>query len=283
MPVSLVYHRGTRAPSPFDECAVKLSRKAKLRMACPYLSLDYLRRLISVATSWRLITDIEEWLSSVTPKNRKAVCDFIVDNLHCIRHFANLHAKVLIGSKQAMVGSANLTTSGIQRRTEMAVLIDDQDIHLELGEWFESTWDQARELSHDKLRSLAESLPPPVPSRESSSFNGQQFFAPLSTLDEDRDIRTYLAARGYYVGKRFCVMKGSKAAADENVVNAFRDTNNGLYNSICDSLIRRGVLSHSKEWDDYEFTKDFVFDSASAAACVVSGQSRSGPKEWGRR
>jgi hypothetical protein len=280
MTSSLVYHRGTRATSPFDVAAVQLARSAKLRIACPYLTLDYLRRLIALSSSWRLVSDVEEWLSSVVLKGRGPACDFIIENLACIRHCPNLHGKVLIGSTQAMVGSANFTSSGIQRRIEMAVLIDDHDLHLELSEWFDQTWDRGHSLTPEQIRSLANTLPPPVPGRAPVIFNGQQFAAPLVTLDEDRDIREYLGARGYYIGRRFCVMKGSKATSD--VVNAFRKTNNGLYNSVRDDLINRGVLSRSQKWEDYEFTDDFVFDSASAAACVVSGQSRSGPKEWGR-
>lgn len=280
MTLSLIYHSTSCAPSPFDACAVDLSRSADLRIACPYLSLDYLRRLIALSASWRLVTDVEEWISSIPSKERKLACDFIIDSRDCIRHSANLHAKVLIGASHAMVGSANLTASGIQRPNEMAVRIDDPDCHGEICKWFDDTWDSGLELSRDQVRQMAKSLPNPPPAREPILGSArQQPYAPLTTLDEDRDIRTYLGARGYYLGKRFCVMKGSMAKRD--VVDAFRKTNDGLYNSIREDLIRRGILSRSHVLADYVFTQDYVFNSASAAACVVSGQSRSGPKEWG--
>jgi uncharacterized protein DUF4357 len=34
------------------------------------------------------------------------------------------------------------------------------------------------------------------------------------------------------------------------------------------------------ENSNYVFTKDYEFNSKSAAACIVSGQSRSGPDVW---
>ena len=293
MSSKLVYHTEDDATSPFDTRAVAIARNANLCIACPYLSLEYLRRLTTLSQSWRLLTDIEEWLASCRTTARKGVCRFISKNAGSIRHLSGLHAKVLIGAKSALVGSCNFTTSGIRRRTEMAVFLDDKVHHSELVNWFQGVWRKGHDVPVNKLSQLVVKLPEKEPLRRYRLFeNGKQRHAPLMELDEVREseppVRTqpspvilrFQGARGYYTGpgRQFCVMKGSRASGF--VSNAFISNSNGTYNGIRDSLIKWGVLARSQHGDDFVFTQDYTFNASSPAACIVDGQSRSGPRSW---
>ena len=60
MSARLVYHTAestTGGESPFDAALSAIVADAELCLACPYLSLDYLRNLLATASSWRLLTD----------------------------------------------------------------------------------------------------------------------------------------------------------------------------------------------------------------------------------
>jgi phosphatidylserine/phosphatidylglycerophosphate/cardiolipin synthase-like enzyme len=166
MTIELVYHRETDAASPFDACAIGIARGADLRIACPYLTLGYLRRLVGVSASWRLLTEIEEWLRSLGHRERTDACGFIAENESRVRHLAGLHAKVLIGSRGALVGSANFTTSGIQRRTEMAVFVQDESSRQELVKWFDAEWERGSHVPGQRLNSFAQALPFHLPNPE---------------------------------------------------------------------------------------------------------------------
>lgn len=47
-----------------------------------------------------------------------------------------------------------------------------------------------------------------------------------------------------------------------------------------DKLVRDGVLVGDSDLDQYRFTRDFEFTSASAAAGVVNDGNSSGPSQW---
>jgi Domain of unknown function (DUF4357) len=118
---------------------------------------------------------------------------------------------------------------------------------------------------------IPEGPPPPPPSKEGAvgSENGPK--PPL------RDIRHYKDARGYYLHeKRFKVLKGSRAR--ESTSEAFDRIS---YSKLRDELIRRRILVRDDPSDPFEFAEDYVFDSPSAATCIVAGNSRDGQKEWG--
>ncbi|NQU26618.1 MAG: DUF4357 domain-containing protein [Candidatus Nealsonbacteria bacterium] len=93
------------------------------------------------------------------------------------------------------------------------------------------------------------------------------------------DVRRYKDATGYYDSGRFRVLKGSKASGSPS------DTFNRLNAAVKlrDSLIEFGILVREGDWGDFTFTRDYRFRSPSAAACIVDGNSRSGPEAWGRR
>jgi len=46
---------------------------------------------------------------------------------------------------------------------------------------------------------------------------------------------------------------------------------------------QNGTLHREGDRGPYKLTKDYVFSSPSAAACMVDGNSRSGIEAWGER
>ena len=157
----LLYHptRTTRDISPFDEAVVAISTGAHVCIACPYIGLDYFSRIVDLSTSWRLVTDVEEWLRSQNHGQRQKICDFVSFNSDAIRHLPQLHAKVVIGAQSAMLGSANLTDMGIRRRTEMSIQIDDENQLNQLRAWFEELWLTSHQISAATLSAYVSALP----------------------------------------------------------------------------------------------------------------------------
>jgi hypothetical protein len=92
--VELVYHKDDGSASPFDARAVEIAAGAQLRLACPYLSLEYLQRLVGLSSHWILVTDVAEWFSSLTITNRQSALSFVRQNHTHIRDDQGLHAKV---------------------------------------------------------------------------------------------------------------------------------------------------------------------------------------------
>jgi hypothetical protein len=141
----LVYHDLTGIPgksSPFDEAVLEVARSSSVGIVSPYIGVDYLLRIIKVSDGWRLISDIEAWLSSLSMRARPKAWLFIRENLDNIHHYPAIHAKAVIGHKLAMFGSANLTNTGILGRTELGMLIDDPAMVAELCGWFDTLWKQ---------------------------------------------------------------------------------------------------------------------------------------------
>lgn len=93
------------------------------------------------------------------------------------------------------------------------------------------------------------------------------------------DVRRYKNATGYYDGHGFRVLKGSKASGYPSPTFDKLEAAATLRKN----LIQGGILARDGDWGDYTFTQDYLFSSASAAACIVDGNSRSGPGAWGRR
>lgn len=141
----LVYHNlpeKTAQASPFDEAVLEVARFGSVDIVSPYIGVDYLFRIIQVSQGWRLITDIEAWLSSLSIRARPKAWLFIRENLKSIHHCPAIHAKAVISEKRAMFGSANLTNAGILGRTELGILFDDTKMLAELSRWFNTLWVQ---------------------------------------------------------------------------------------------------------------------------------------------
>jgi len=164
MTVRLVYHTPDSMDdgvSPFDTVITEMVEGQELHIACPYLGLDYLQRIITRSSGWRLLTDVQEWLASHASESRPHIVDFILANGDRVRHCKDLHAKVLIAGKQALAGSANFTTKGITRRVEVSVLFDSCEHVQELRAWFDLLWSQTAPVAEANLRSCASNMPPP--------------------------------------------------------------------------------------------------------------------------
>lgn len=140
----LIYHRpgSTANTSPFDDAILRVAEQGDVKIVSPYIGISYLQRIIDISGDWMLISDIEAWLSSLSFRARPRAWGFIRENLDRIHHCPAIHAKTVIGQSLAMLGSANLTNTGILGRTEMGVLLEDPIQVDELHEWFDSLWDQ---------------------------------------------------------------------------------------------------------------------------------------------
>jgi hypothetical protein len=106
----LVYHRldAPSRTSPFARAIAKIARGGKVDVVGPYLSVERLNELVSHTTSWRLVTDAQEWLRAEGHEAQRAA-DFIEAHHKRVRDCRGVHAKVVIGTEEALVGSANLT------------------------------------------------------------------------------------------------------------------------------------------------------------------------------
>lgn len=164
MSAKLIYHPAETTSghvSPFDRAISEMVSGADLLIACPYLGVDYVKRIVARARSWRLLSDVNEWLASHSVESRKAIIAFIENNKAQIRHCPGLHAKVLVSGPKALVGSANFTEKGVTRRVEMCVLFDNEPLVVELRRWFESIWQQTSAVGEADLETTAGAMPPP--------------------------------------------------------------------------------------------------------------------------
>ncbi|HEU0220116.1 MAG TPA: phospholipase D-like domain-containing protein [Gallionella sp.] len=144
---TLLYHLtqdGKTAVSPFDEAILKVARCGPVRIVSPYIGVAYIERIIGISSEWRLISDVQEWLGSLSTQARPRAWQFIRENLESIHHCHAIHAKAVISDSLAMMGSANLTQHGILGRTEMGILLDDANLVSELGAWFDGLWAETK-------------------------------------------------------------------------------------------------------------------------------------------
>jgi len=143
----LLYHsieRTSSDTSPFDDVILQVAEDSDVSIVSPFIGVAYLERIIALADNWRLISDVEAWLASLSTRARPRAWEFIRENLPHIHHCAQIHAKSVIGQHLAMFGSANLTSHGILGRTELGILIDAPVQILELQTWFDGLWGQTR-------------------------------------------------------------------------------------------------------------------------------------------
>lgn len=146
--------------SPFDEAIIKIVRGEHIRIVCPYLGLTYLQRIIKLSTSWQILTDLEEWISSQKDKNSQLRIKGFIDKYNkFIHHLEDLHAKVIIAGDKAIIGSANFTQKGIRQRTEVSILLDREPQVEELSLWFDTLWHQTRSVDGHELEEYIQSTP----------------------------------------------------------------------------------------------------------------------------
>ncbi len=77
MPTLLYHaHQGTGV-SPFDEAVLKVARSGAMRIVSPYIGVAYLERIIGVSPEWRLVSNVQEWLASLSTQARPRAWAFI--------------------------------------------------------------------------------------------------------------------------------------------------------------------------------------------------------------
>ena len=144
-------------------------------------------------------------------------------------------------------------------------------------------WDQTKEKKTRTHRSRAPNLALSVSTlqiEDGNKMDVESIIAgdEITGQPEKQDIREFRSEKGYYIDyQKFCVLKNSRAR--ETKSKAFEKSS---YANLRERLIKDEVLLYDSEWGEYIFTKDYIFDSPSAAACVVDGNSRSGNVAWGR-
>jgi len=146
----LIYHdkeSSTGGVSPFDKTVTEIVRNRSVSVVCPYIGIDYFDRIIQLANTWRLITDVEEWISSHNREARQSIKDFILKNLSATHHYKDIHAKVIVADDKAFIGSSNLTNKGITGRVEMGVLIEEKEQVDELQKWFSGLWAESESVN----------------------------------------------------------------------------------------------------------------------------------------
>jgi hypothetical protein len=165
----LVHHALDASPetlSPFVEHLSAIAGGSDLRVACPYLGLAVLEPILNRARSWRLLTDAEALVKSLVGAQRAEIVRFLVEHGERVRHWPDLHAKVVVGDSRALVGSANLTAMGLGRRQEMAVAFEDCGEVEQLRGWFDALWQRCTAPSPEELEAFRASLPEEPPDAE---------------------------------------------------------------------------------------------------------------------
>lgn len=130
-----------------------------VRIVCPYIGLAYFKGLLSEVDDWRLLTDVNAWIGLYHGDRRTATRDFIERHQDRIRHLPQLHAKCVIGESTVFFGSANLTQTGVAKRDELSVVIDDEPLVRELHDWFERLWSEGDRINMGKLNEIMRTEP----------------------------------------------------------------------------------------------------------------------------
>ena len=153
---TLLYHPPDNPveESPFDRAILELAKGRDVKIVSPYISLSYLERIIRVSQSWRLISDVLEWLSATPARERNAAYEFLKCHEGLVHHYPAIHAKTVISQAAAYTGSANLTDAGVLRRTEFGVVLREKAQIDEIHRWFAALWDQTSPPSLAGVREL---------------------------------------------------------------------------------------------------------------------------------
>lgn len=156
----LLYHApdNPNQDSPFDRAIVQVVQGQNVSIVSPYIGLQYLHRLIGLSASWRLISDVLEWLSATPVRERSAVYEFLKTHDGLVHHYPAIHAKAVVSRVGAYTGSANLTDAGVLRRTEFGVLLTDPDQVSEVQHWFDAIWSQTSPPPLQSVQELIDEL-----------------------------------------------------------------------------------------------------------------------------
>jgi len=159
MKAKLIYHsKESRAKdiSLIDNTIRNMILGEDVLIVCPFLGIEYLKLITAMCKSWKLLTDINAWVDSYksNPKQLSQIRDFIFLEEEHIRHYWNIHAKVIITTEKALIGSANFTKQGLYDREEMDIVVEDSKQINELSDWYTQLWDQTEPLSKKDLNNI---------------------------------------------------------------------------------------------------------------------------------
>ncbi|MGM0471222.1 MAG: phospholipase D-like domain-containing protein [Bacillota bacterium] len=152
--MEIIYHDWNESESPFLETLIDIFDEKDVMVACPYINRKILSYLISRADNIKIVSDVVAWLESCSPKERGKTIEFINtigDRLH---HCPKLHAKVFFNESKSLIGSANLTNSGMLRNIEISVVLNDSKKLDELRQWFKKLWDITEPLDCDNMNEI---------------------------------------------------------------------------------------------------------------------------------
>jgi hypothetical protein len=161
MSIKLIYHdegSSMGGESPFDKAIVDIVKNKNVCIVCPYIGIDYFDRIIQLATTWHLVTDVEAWMLSNNSKARQGIKNFIMNKFSNIHHYKDIHAKVIVADNMAFIGSSNFTVKGITGRVEMSVLIEEKEQIDELQKWFWDLWDKSAPVYPQELERYVSSI-----------------------------------------------------------------------------------------------------------------------------
>lgn len=233
----LIYHpieASTTTVSPIDSTIIDMVTSKPIKIACPYLARMPLQRMIDQCDGWQLLTDVEELLRSQGRSDREWFVQFLTKNNKHIRHCRRLHAKVIVARPQALVGSANFTLSGLNRRAEMSVLLSDQKTVDELETWFDDLWSHCSQIEGEAIANFADSIPD-HPSTDSDPVSlslptGPQINATLKPVTTMRDGRWTEEAYLALVAEKWPNLLDSHTELLDSLkeVDAIRFSGNGL-------------------------------------------------------
>jgi len=177
-----------------------------LYLACPFFSEDTpLNELLDMGLSLRLIIRLGPMTSPLALHNL-----INKENIH-IRYFTSpyFHSKIYIfGDRVALIGSANLTQSGIQSNREICVSIDSEDERFQrLLSLYQSYWNQAEVLNSHRLEQFRKI-------REKCRANKETFEFEQSVLKQFGDVAP---DEGIQVGRK-------KSSKDKVFLESYRRT-----------------------------------------------------------
>lgn len=156
----LIYHTPERnnEVSKFDIALTDIVKNKKIKIACPFIGIYYINKLIKLCNDWRILTDINAWINSQNSKiQRNKIYDFLIKNKEKIHHYPSLHAKVIITDEALFLGSSNFTDNGIFRKNEMSILITDTTNIQEANKWFDAWWNVSTFPNENELKGLIDS------------------------------------------------------------------------------------------------------------------------------
>jgi len=157
----LIYHKvkeNKGGISPFDLAIIKLVKNQRIKITSPYISIEYLNKMIRLATDWQLISDIDKWIESNNKTEREKIKSFIIKNKTKIHHCPELHAKTIITDKAVLLGSANFTEKGLKTNNEVSVILTEDAEIKELSDWFNNWWDTTDEPDTNELNTIINEL-----------------------------------------------------------------------------------------------------------------------------